>query len=149
MDNQNGVHVNTRQCKQGTQKGVSFHVVWLTVQSFSCPNEPSECRCWCQWHHNSTMMLMPMPMWWYYLVRTALQGRLCPKIRPFWLTVPEISLFSCLFFLLWLATNICNNVCAYFISFNSCYTWICHLSSPHQCATPHIWLECAWPDVQA
>ena len=32
---------------------------------------------------------------------------------------------------------------AYFISFNICYTWTCHLSSPHRCATPNIWLECA------
>ena len=34
--------------------------------------------------------------------------------------------------------NLCNNVYAYFIGINTCYTWTCHLSSPCYMTGMHL-----------
>ena len=46
--------------------------------------------------------------WWCHLQLGHPQGRLFPKISPFWPKVPEILPFLCLHVLIWITTYICN-----------------------------------------
>ena len=50
-------------------------------------------------------------------------------------TPPVILIWQCSVSINYVSTNLIN-------------VYTCPLSSPWQCATPHIWLECGWPDVR-
>ena len=74
--------------------------------TFWCPNDLSDCKCQCWWHCSGAMMLTLMC--WCHLQVGHPQRRLCPKISPFWLLVPEILPFLCPHVLIWITTYMYN-----------------------------------------
>ena len=99
-------------------------------------------------HHDVIMILTPLQM--LHSIVDILRKVLW-KSHPNWtdgyrdiaIFVHPLSFWSdSSIFLNYVGTNSIRN----FIGIYACHT--CPLSSPCQCATPHIWLGCSWPDAR-
>ena len=138
-----GWTVNGHSYYKETQKGVSFHVIfsiWVIIWGGKWLSFPL------LWPHATIGTCFDIIMTLTQHSRHPQEGAVKVWKQSDWQFQRYTHFCTPPVFLIWEPSVFLNYVSTNVISIYACHT--CPLSSPCQCATPHIWLECSWPDAR-